>query len=447
MTEREHSLEKEHFMEKNFMEKILSALKKSGVELYQITETREESAELFFIRRALDMQRRKEVRQAAVTVYKEFSEGENRYLGSAAVQVQDSFAQEQMEQMFRDALYAAGFVKNPYYELYQGTGQPSPKVLENAKHLSDRSLAEVAGCFADALFAEDTESDVFLNSAEIFATRTTCHIVNAKGVDVSYCKGRVKGEFVAQCTAGQDVETYEDFAYEDMDTQALRRKVRDTLEMTRARAQAVSAPPAGEYRVILSGAYVKEIFSYYVERSDMAMVYPKYSSFRPGCDVQGGEAKKDRINLTLKATVPYSAEGIPMRDRELVKDGTLNLLHGGNRFACYLRQEPTGNYSSYKAPAGQMSLEEMKQEPCLEIVNFSDFQMDAFSGHFGGEIRLAFLCDGEKRVPVTGGSINGSILEAQKSLQFSRETQVDKEFEGPAAVCLERVNVAGKTGD
>ena len=146
----------------HFMEKILSALEKSGAALYQITETREESAELFFIRRALDMQRQKEIRQAAVTVYREFSEGEDRYLGSAAVQVQDSFTEEQLEQMFRDALYAAGFVKNPYYELYHGTGEPSPQVLEKAKHLSDRSLAEVAGCFADALFAEDTGKDVFL---------------------------------------------------------------------------------------------------------------------------------------------------------------------------------------------------------------------------------------------------------------------------------------------
>lgn len=92
----------------HFIEKILSALEKSGVALYQITETREESAELFFIRRALDMQRQKEIRQAAVTVYREFSEGEDRYLGSAAVQVQDSFTEEQLEQMFRDALYEIG---------------------------------------------------------------------------------------------------------------------------------------------------------------------------------------------------------------------------------------------------------------------------------------------------------------------------------------------------
>ncbi len=432
-------------MTENFMEKILSALKKSGAELYQITETTEESAELFFIRKSLDMQRQKEVHQASVTVYKKFSEGEKHCLGSAAVQVQDSYTQEQMEQMFRDALYAAGFVKNPYYELYNGTGEPSPEVVEKSKRLSDKPLTEITGCFADALFAEDTEKDVFLNSAEIFATRTTCHILNSSGVDASYCKGRVWGEFVAQCTAGQDVETYQDFAYEDMDTQALRKKVRDVLEMTRARAQALTAPPAGEYRVILSGSYVREIFSYYVSRSDMSMIYPKYSTFQVGCDVQGDEVAKDRINLTLKATVPYSDEGIPMRDRELVRDGKLMLLHGGNRFAYYLKQEPTGNYRGYQAPAGNVPLEDMKRGPYLEVVNFSDFQMDVFSGHFGGEIRLAFLYDGEKRIPVTGGSINGSILEAQKNLVFSRETQVEKEFEGPAAVCLAQVKVAGST--
>lgn len=90
-----------------------------------------------------------------------------------------------------------------------------------------------------------------------------------------------------------------------------------------------------------------------------------------------------------------------------------------------------------------MTIEEMKRQPYLEVVNFSDFQMDAFTGHFGGEIRLAFLYDGKSRVPVTGGSINGQILEAQRNLVFSKETQVENDFEGPAAVCLEGIRVAG----
>lgn len=432
------------------IEKILSALKKSGVELYQITETKQEKAELYFIRKSLDMQRMGDIRQAEVVVYKEFGEGDNHMMGSAAVQVQDSYTEEMMEELFRDALYAAGFVKNKYYELYAGKKDAQDKTPEADrcpadKTLADKSPSEIAQNFAEALFAEDQETDVFLNSAEIFALKTTCHIINSKGVDVSYCKSRVQGEFVVQCTEGQDVETYQHFAYVNCDTKPLRNKVRETLRMTRDRAKAVSAPPAGEYRVILSGPYVKEIFDYYVDRSAASMIYRKYSTFQIGCNVQGGTAQKDNIHLTLKATVPYSAEGIPMKDRELIQDGNLLMIHGNNRFAYYLNLEPTGNYESYKVPAGNVTLDEMRQGAYLEVVNFSDFQMDSFSGHFGGEIRLAYLCDGEKRIPVTGGSINGNILEAQKSLVFSSQIQTEESFEGPLAVCMEKIQVAGST--
>lgn len=425
-------------------EKIVTALKACGAQIYQITETKEESAELFFIRRSLDMKRLKEVHQASVTVYREFGEGDERMLGSATVQLQDSYTVGQMEEMLKEALYAAGFVKNKYYELY--AGQTEPDMEKKADALQEKTLSELALCYAQALFAEDTREDVFLNSAEIFAGRTTCRILNSRGVDVSYVKSRVNGEFVAQCTVGQDVETYQHFAYESMNTQALQKKVRETLEMTRARACATSAPPAGEYRVILSGPYVKQIFDYYIDRSNSSMIYPKYSGFQAGCEVQGEEVQGDRINLTLKAAAPYSGEGIPMKDRELIRDGKLQLIHGGNRYAYYLKLEPTGEYRGCRAPEGNVSLEEMRSLPYLEVVNFSDFQMDSFSGHFGGEIRLAFLYDGEKKIPVTGGSINGTILEAQKHLTFSREMQEEDVFEGPAAVCLGPVRVAGSAG-
>ena len=74
----------------------------------------------------------------------------------------------------------------------------------------------------------------------------------------------------------------------------------------------------------------------------------------------------------------------------------------------------------------------------------SDFQMDEASGHFGGEIRLAYLIDGDgKATPVTGGSVNGSILEAQKNLVFSKERYLTAGYDGPYAVRLKNVSVAG----
>ena len=69
--------------------------------------------------------------------------------------------------------------------------------------------------------------------------------------------------------------------------------------------------------------------------------------------------------------------------------------------------------------------------------------MDSLGGYFGGEIRLAYLNDGETITPVTGGSVNGSIMEAQKDFIFSREKQNSTTFEGPKAVLLHQIRVAG----
>ena len=80
----------------------------------------------------------------------------------------------------------------------------------------------------------------------------------------------------------------------------------------------------------------------------------------------------------------------------------------------------------------------------LWAVAFSDFQMDHMSGHFGGEIRLAYLIEADGTVtPVTGGSVNGSILEAQRSLVFSQERYLTAAYDGPYAVRLKDVSVAG----
>ena len=91
-----------------------------------------------------------------------------------------------------------------------------------------------------------------------------------------------------------------------------------------------------------------------------------------------------------------------------------------------------------------MPFTELKKGPCLWAVTFSDFQMDAMSGHFGGEIRLAYLIEADGTVtPVTGGSVNGSILEAQKNLTFSTDRYLSIGYDGPYAMRLSGVSVAG----
>ncbi|MBP5230269.1 MAG: hypothetical protein ILO68_00935, partial [Clostridia bacterium] len=213
------------------------------------------------------------------------------------------------------------------------------------------------------------------------------------------------------------------------------------------RAKAQKILKTGEYDLVLSAESVPEVLSYYTARANAAMVFARYSDWKPGQDVQGAE-DGEALDLTLMPKAPYNDEGLPMRPLSLLEQGKLQGYFGQTRFCRYLGIEPTGNFGKFRCGnEGTESFEDMKKKPCLWAVSFSDFQMDYFSGHFGGEIRLAYLLDGEKAIPVTGGSVNGNLLEAQKHIRFSRERYVSAEYEGPYAVRIPSVAVAGSDGE
>lgn len=423
------------------IEKIKSVLKKAEIAAYTINETRTESAECFFIRKNLDMKRRTDLAEYQVTVFHPFVKDEKPMMGSSSAQIYPEMDAAEIESVLRSAYYAASFVGNPVYELV--TGEEREHIPSDST-LAGRGLFDNMKDMAEALFAADTEEEVFLNSAELFVRRLLKRIVGSGGVDVSYETCEVSGEYVVQCISPQDVETYHSFSYRNLDTENLRREVKEAMKMTIARAQAVRSPQAGEYRVLLSGEQMRTFLSYYLERSSSSMIYQEYSSYQSNMPVQGESIRGDALTILLKAREPYSQEGIPMKDRVLLENGVLRTIHGNNRFACYLGIEPTGIYDSILVPVGETPLCEMKKEPYLHIVSFSDFQMDSFSGSFGGEIRLAFLYDGETVTPVTGGSINGNILNVQEQMTFSKERYQNGRYEGPYAVSLKGVQVAGE---
>lgn len=422
------------------IEQIKAVLGQLEIGAYRIVESVRESVECFFVRKDLDLKRRTDLTDYEVTVFRPFEKDGEKMLGSSQVNLHPGMGAEEMAGVLRSAYEAAAMVCNPWYELTTG-GKEEPKPSESG--FAGRSLEESTRLMVGALFAPDTSEEVFLNSAEIFASRTLRRIVNSRGVDVGYEAYHVSGEYVVQCISPQDVETYHQFSYRDPEPEALRKEVEEALAMTKARGEAVSAPGAGEYTVLLSGRQVRTLLSYYLSRSGTGMVYQEYSNYQVGAPVQGEQIRGDALTIYLKAKDPYSLEGIPMRDRVLMEEGTLKTLHGGSRFAYYLGIEPTGTYRTIQVPTGSRSLEELKEGRCLHIVSFSDFQMDDFSGHFGGEIRLAFLYEGGKVTPVTGGSVNGSILEAQGNMVFSKESYRNEEYEGPFAVRIEGVKVAG----
>lgn len=418
---------------------IVNALNSLGIENYLITECEKNCKEMFFIKQTLDMTRTEALDEWNVTVYNDSPDGQKR--GAASCMIHQGMDEDEVKKTLNDAYYAAGFAMNPYYSIVSGTKE-EPVKAEGS--LAQLTLAEAAGRMAEALFEADNREDSFVNSAELFVEKKTVNIINSAGVDCGYESYSVKGEFVVQCLEPEDVELYQDFSYDELDKDSLKKLVSNKLNTVVDRARASKAPAAGRYDVLLSEDSVREVLSFYSRRADAAYIYPKYSTYEIGMKVQGDAVQGEKLNITLHSSAPYNNDGIRMKDCELIKDGVLKNIHGGLRVSQYLKAAPTGEYSKLVADNGTKSLEELKSGRVLHVVSFSDFNMDSMTGHFAGEIRLAYLYDNGSVSLVTGGSVNGSLIDAQGSMEFSTEHYESSSYSGPYAVLLRDIPVSGE---
>ncbi len=424
--------------------RIQKALADSKIASYRINCNKSESAEMFFIKKEKDMLRSTEVTEYSVTVYRDFEVNGVKMRGHAVTIIFPDMEDNEISKAINNAYYAASFVKNKFYDL------PKPK-NSSCWEQKEYNLKEEAFKLAEALYAAQTpESESLINSAEIFAVSKSMRIVNSEGIDVKFKKYNFNGEFVTSAkTDVQDVEIHTSFSYNAPEYSQLTPKVKEALVTTKDRAEAIVPPVAGKYDIVLSGVNVATVLGYYLERTQGGRIYAGYSSYKKGCNLQGENEKitGERLNITLKTTQPYSAEGIAMSDCVLAKDGILETIHCGARFAHYLNIEATGDFSAFECSCGSESFENMKKN-ALYIAVFSDFQMDSFTGQFGGEIRLAYLLeekDGKVQVKkVTGGSVNGNIFEVQNEMVFSQERYKDENYEGPYAIKLKNISIAGE---
>lgn len=402
---------------------IIKILEKLQIETYNIYDELRESVELFFIKTKLDLTRSKEVREIRVRVYRDFAENGEKMRGSSDVYIYPGMDDTQMEELISGAYDSALYVKNPYFELPDGEKNNVP--------YKERELSVEAVKTAEALFAgEEGTTDAFINSAEIFANKKTVRIITSKGSDVSYTKYNTEGEFVVQSLfGGNDVEQYQSFDYDELDAPALTEKCVKALRMVKDRAVAKKTDiDFSEYPIIITDGYVGELLTFFLNRTGAAYIYPKYSSYKKGFDIGNS------LNLYGIPKKPYSDEGVAMEKMPLIEDGIVKNIHGSVQYLDYLNEKQTGTFTATECTNADMSIEEMCKGRYIMVKNFSDFQIDAFDGHFGGEFRLAYLCDGKETKIITGGTVTGNLIDKSDKLFFSAEKYSDGSYRGPAAV-------------
>lgn len=419
---------------------IISALHKENIAVWRIKKTESCRSELYFIKKDLDIPRFAKINEYQVYIYRDFEENGTKYRGLTICYVEEGQTEEQISAKLRDAYFAAQYVRNPYYDL------PSPCNAEPKASSSDHSgknLTEIANAFADAAFAVPTDENAFINSLEIFVSRSYVTLLSSDGLNVSYEDNQVSGEFVTQCISPVDVEQFRQFSYDRFDTQALKNLIASAIRDVRLRSNAVNMPKSGKCSILLTGENMKEFFKYYSMRGNASVIFPGYSTWKKGdCIQKSGTGEK--LNLELIATKPYSDDGIPMSDLLFIEDGVLKNIWGGTRFMRYMNEEPKGNFTKIRVNNGTIPFEKMKTDGILETVSFSDFQADFFTGNFGGEMRLALFHNEGKAIPLSGGSVNAKLSDCENQLIFSTERYEDSEYCGPYAVLIPNVAIAGK---
>ena len=429
------------------LRRVLSEIREiSG---WRINQKQIEGRELFFIRRDVDMQRSKDVDHISLTVYRDFSEGGRPYRGSVAVKIHPTQSDEQMRADIEQSLNSARYVRNEPYPLVEpGSGiEPMPE-----SGFAARPLEQWLTLLADTVYAQEQGQEARINSSELFLDRVRTRIVNSLGLDVAYLSYSAYVELIVEASGpAGEVELYRELRFSDFDADALGAEVSAQLRHCSDRASARPTPHLRRAAVVITGEPVADFFNYYLVRSAARSVYSGVSTAKVGESMQGERINGDTLSLTLEPiqesspeSAPVDADGFALGSTPVVRDGRLERYWGPLRFCHYLGVPATGSIGNVSIRPGARAEEQLRQEPHLEVVYFSDFVTEPLTGDFGGEIRLAYYQDAEgKRTPVTGGSVSGNVLDVQQRMCFSKQIQNCAGFRGPRSILLPEVNVAG----
>ena len=423
-------------MKNTALDTLLNVLKTSGADAWEVTDKEEKGWEFYFIRHRLDQHRAKNIRSFSVKVYRKFDD----CLGSAKAGISPDATEEEMRRTVEGLCRDASYVRNPFYTLnkpVEGTAGEEPEEIDPAAVSADfiRTLASLP----------ETETED-LNSYEIFVSGIRRRFLNSEGVDVTSVYPASMVEAVVNARRdGHEIELYRLFKSGTCDREQLTRELAEALACGRDKLTASPTPALGKADVVFSTDPARELYCWFLSRLDTGMVYRGMSDWKIG-DTVAPE------NMTLQAVrtlpssswnTPWDEEGAPVRDLTLIDRGKAVSYWGSRQFSQYMKLDSSFDVYNFAVSGGTESAAELRTGDYLEVVEFSDFQVDEITGDIAGEIRLAYLHQGGKTTPVSGGSVSGSMPELVKAMRFSRESRQYNCHLIPAVTRLCGVTVTG----
>ena len=423
------------------MKTIIAALKANPrVSDYKINLTAKESYECFYVKGKLETVRCTDTCDKIVTVYVDHGE----FKGDSQFYVYPSTTGEEMAELIEKAVEKASLLNNKMYTLPENeTGE-----YEVKSNFSAYTLSGLSKEITEAVFSANNLENADLNSVEIFVNRHTDTVCNSRGIHKTQVRYDAMVEAIPTFNGeGESVELYQQYNFSAFCAETVKEEIAQKLREVKARASAVKPDFSLNCKVILNKQELGELFGTISYDLNFSTVYSHANLYHKGDDIQA-DPTGDKITITMAGSVPgnirsahFDGDGMTLKDTTIVKDGKAVAYYGANRFGQYLEEVPTGNLRCIQVAPGSACAKCLTAAPYLEVLSMSGLQVDPFNDYIGGEIRLAYYCDGEKTMPVTGISITGSLKQVLSSIRLSTEIAAEDGYTGPAKAILQDMKI------
>ena len=425
------------------LETIVQLLKNSGVYAWGLNDVKTQGWEFYFIRHELDQNRAKNVEHITVKVYQLIEDG--KFMGSASSELAPTATEDEARRLIEDLAYRATLVKNRPYTL-----NPQTEAHRETLHSAPVDVSGIARSFIEVMQQLPETATEDINSYEIFVNAKTRRFLNSEGIyeEESYPTSMIEVVVNAR-KDGHEIELYRNYESGTCDAEGLKKDLIRTMQYGKDRLHTAPTPALGQADVLFTTSDATRIYEYFADCLSAQMVYRRMSDWELGKPISENIAG-DKVTVTLVRELEnssmnraFDAEGAPISDTVILRDSVPVKYFGNRMFASYLGLEDTFMPTNILFEGGTHSEEELRAGKYLEVVEFSDFQVDAMTGDIFGEIRLAYWHDGEKTVPVSGGSLSGSMHDFVREMLMSETSVQYNNCRIPALTLLKNVTVTG----
>ncbi len=406
----------------------------TDINAWKVQSTATESYELFFVHEKLETVRVTDTENVNVTVYLDH-DGKR---GNASFKIFASTTEDEAREKISAAAAKAALISNDFYDLPQG------ETLDGhiPSNFDDEDIKTAAGKIAHAVFAADMLGQGSVNALEIFINKNKVTVKNSCGIDKCETKYSAMVEAIPTWNEGESVELYSAERFSSLDAEKLTRDIEQKMREVRDRGRAKKPETPLTCPVLLNAGELSELCVELTYGLNFSSVYSHSNPFSVGDAVQKAPTG-DKLTVKRLGVIEGSAssalfdeDGTTLIDTEVISDGVAANCYGGSRFAQYLGKEPTGNLFCVELKSGSLTENELKKAPYFECVSMSGLQVDVFNDYIGGEVRLAYYFDGERKIPMTGISISGKLSDALNCIKLAKNCTMRGRYLGPEYALL-----------